>query len=1115
MEKERQKRRRLLRRLLPLLMVVSMLCGQIMMVSAENDVENGQASDVVINEVESNGDTTDWAEIYNKGEFPVDISGWYITDDDTTRLENNKTTPLAEGTILNPGEFFVFDQKVNFDFGLGAPDEVNLYDSANTLVEKYSWSTHANGVYARVPDGTGSLVEVPTSTKGAANDSNPVTPPAYDTVSWPGSEEVITYDEGKTMFKSDSSGLDFYQGRLYCINNKQGTFWVMDVAKDGTLDYADGFDANGKNLAFHKDAGNAAASNPDTEGITIASDGLAYAAAERDNNNKDVNNNVILQFDPWETPQTDGNVVVAKQDWDITSLLPDVAANAGIEAVEWVSDTEVDGKLFDQNTGEAFNHTNYPNAIESGVFFVALEDNGHVYALVLNKDGSSELIADIDAGMGHAMSLDYDNYTGILWAGADDGCQNTSAQIVLNGTTEPKVTLTAAPAGMDVSRNNEGFAIAEPEYTVDGLRPVYHFMDGANTGVLTISYLTTDYTVQVEDLTGKTIILHSNDVHGAVAGYANIAGVKNEFEEKGANVILADAGDYSQGTPYVSATKGADAISMMNAAGYDVATLGNHEFDYGYEQLVQNMNQADFEVLCADVLDKSGNTIYDGHTIIEKDGVKIGFFGLVTPEAQTKANPALIQGLTFLKEKDLYAASQNQVNELKQEGADLIICLSHLGVDDESKPNRSYELLENTSGIDMVIDGHSHTVMTEGENGEKIQSTGTAFENIGVIVIDQDTKSIEDNYLIPVNEDTASDAEVAEAAQKIVDRVTAEYGETFARTETDLNGDRAPQGNRDSETNLGDLITDAMLWSVSKDVDYLDVPAENIVAVTNGGGIRAWIYKGDITKKDVNTVLPFGNTIAVVYVKGEELLEALEASTYCTPTAVGGFPQIAGMEINIDTEKEYDANPETYPGSTYYGPASINRVTIKSVNGRVFDPTATYAVVTNDFCAAGGDTYYAFASASGQFDTGIPMDEAVMDYITTELNGIVTSEQYGEPQRRITLAATCAHANTKTEGAVEATCDASGFTGKVVCIDCGAVLKNSEVIEPLGHNYGSDGICIRCGEKKAVGGTDAGNKDKGSTPKTGDDSDIMLYMILCTAGLGVIGYTTRKKFTAM
>ena len=624
------------------------------------------------------------------------------------------------------------------------------------------------------------------------------------------------------------------------------------------------------------------------------------------------------------------------------------------------------------------------------------------------------------------------------------------------------------------------------------------------------------------DYSGKTIILHSNDVHGAVEGYANIAGLKNEFEQKGANVILADAGDYSQGTPYVSTTKGADAISMMNAAGYDVATLGNHEFDYGYEQLVQNMKQADFEVLCADVLDQSGNTIYDGHTIIEEDGVKIGFFGLETPEAQTKANPALIQGLTFLQGEDLYDASQNQVNELKKEGADLIICLGHLGVDDESSPNRSYDLLSNTTGIDFVIDGHSHTVMTEGENGEKIQSTGTAFENIGVIVIDQDTKSIEDNYLIPVNEDTASDEEVAKEARKIVDRVTAEYGEVFARTETDLNGDRAPQGNRDSETNLGDLITDAILWTVSKDVDYLDVPAENIVAVTNGGGIRAWIYKGDITKQDVNTVLPFGNTIAVVYVKGEELLEALEASTYCTPTAVGAFPQIAGMEINIDTEKEYDANPDTYPGSTYYGPASINRVAIKSVNGRAFDPAVTYAVVTNDFCAAGGDTYYAFASASSQFDTGIPMDEAVMDYITAKLNGIVTSSQYGEPQGRITLEPTCTHANIKTEGAAEETCDASGLSGKEVCIDCGAVLKNSEVTEPLGHNYGSDGICTRCGEKKTADGTgdhtsdsNAGNKNKGSNPKTGDDSDIMLYMILCAAGLGAIGYTARKKFTVM
>ena len=150
----------------------------------------------------------------------------------------------------------------------------------------------------------------------------------------------------------------------------------------------------------------------------------------------------------------------------------------------------------------------------------------------------------------------------------------------------------------------------------------------------------------------------------------------------------------------------------------------------------------------------------------------------------------------------------------------------------------------------------------------------------------------------------------------------------------------------------------------------------------------------------MNTVLPFGNTITVVYVTGSELLEALEASTYCTPTAVGGFPQVAGIEFTVDTSKAYDSNAETYPASTYYGPASINRVTINSVNGNAFDESATYAVITNDFMAAGGDTYYAFASSDNKFDTGIPLDEAVMSYITEYLGGVV-GEDYAAPKGRI------------------------------------------------------------------------------------------------------------------
>ena len=526
---------------------------------------------------------------------------------------------------------------------------------------------------------------------------------------------------------------------------------------------------------------------------------------------------------------------------------------------------------------------------------------------------------------------------------------------------------------------------------------------------------------EAKPLDGKTVILHSNDVHGAIDLYAAMASLKADYEAQGAEVILADAGDYSQGTVYVSVNKGADAVTMMNATGYDVATIGNHEFDYGYAQLAENMKAAKFKVLCADVLGADGKTIFDANTIIEKGGVKIGFFGLETPEAQTKANPKLIEGLKFLAGKDgkeLYACAAAQVAALKEQGADIVVCLAHLGVDESSEPYTSYDLAKNVKGIDFIIDGHSHTVMTAGPNKEAIQSTGTAFANIGVITIDNATKKIVGNELKAVwhteeNADGKSvtvvdyktrDEKVAAAAKAIIDPIDKAYGEKFAVSKVELNGAKAPNGNRDSETNLGDLITDAMLWKIRTQAT-VSVPAENVVAITNGGGIRATVKAGDITKKDINTVLPFGNTLAVVYVTGAELLEALEASTYCTPKSLGGFPQVAGLQFVILTDKAYDANTDPYPGSTYYGPKTINRVEIATVNGEAFDPEAKYAVVTNNFVAGGGDTYYAFAAATDQFDTGLPLDEVVMEYITEELGGVI-GEEYAEPADRILVTTT-------------------------------------------------------------------------------------------------------------
>lgn len=507
--------------------------------------------------------------------------------------------------------------------------------------------------------------------------------------------------------------------------------------------------------------------------------------------------------------------------------------------------------------------------------------------------------------------------------------------------------------------------------------------------------------VMTEEATmaGKTVILHTNDVHGAIEGYAYITALKADYEAKGAEVILVDAGDYSQGEVYVSDTKGLDAVEMMNVTGYDVVTLGNHEFDYGYAQIKENMTKADFKILCANVYGEDGTPIFDAnYTYTTKSGVKIGFFGMETPEAQTKANPALIKGLKF--DTDLKAVAEKQLEALKDD--DVVIALSHLGVDDSSKPYTSYDLYNAAKGIDFIIDGHSHSVMTKGKNGEPIQSTGTKFANIGVIVIDDASKKIESNSLYEIKEDTAKDAVVAAAAQKITDRIDKEYGAVFAKSKVELNGAKAPNGNRDGETNNGDLITDAMLWKVMQNKEGLTVNEDHVVAITNGGGIRAAIKVGDVTKKDIKTVLPFGNTIEVIYVTGNELLEALEASTFCVPESIGGFPQVSGISYTISTGAVYDANAETYPASTYYGPKSINRVTINSINGKEFKANDTYAVVTNNFCAEGGDTYYAFAAATSKFDTGMTLDVAVMDYITKELKGVI-GEQYAAPQGRILM----------------------------------------------------------------------------------------------------------------
>ncbi|WP_287227374.1 5'-nucleotidase C-terminal domain-containing protein [Oscillibacter sp.] len=518
-----------------------------------------------------------------------------------------------------------------------------------------------------------------------------------------------------------------------------------------------------------------------------------------------------------------------------------------------------------------------------------------------------------------------------------------------------------------------------------------------------------------QDLDGDIVILHTNDVHGAISGYAKVAALKDAYEARGAYVLLMDAGDFIQGDPTVSTSEGATAVELMNLAATTWpawATMSSTTATRTSRIWRRTPTSPSWTPMSCTTARWPLRTTWSSP---RPTAPRSACSAWTPPETATKAHPAKIQGVTFLAGDKMFDCAQDQVDALEAEGCEYIICLGHLGIDAESTGNRSIDLLEKVDGIDVFIDGHSHstqedimaalggtvtdagdvtvTIGTDMVNGTVLTSAGTKLEEVGVVTIDEAGHI--DARTTSLESLTATDADVAARAAKIQAEIDKEYGTVFAKTEVALNGEKEP-GNRTEETNLGDLICDALVWGAEREGTEVDA------AVTNGGGIRASIAAGDITKKDINTVLPFGNTLSIVKVTGAELLEALEASTYCTPTSIGGFPQVSGIEFTVDTTKAYDQG-EQYPGSTYYGPKSIQRVTIETVGGEPFDANATYTIATNDFMAAGGDTYYAFAAASVNYDLGLSMDEVVMDYITDELKGTVTEEAYGQPAGRITV----------------------------------------------------------------------------------------------------------------
>ncbi len=417
---------------------------------------------------------------------------------------------------------------------------------------------------------------------------------------------------------------------------------------------------------------------------------------------------------------------------------------------------------------------------------------------------------------------------------------------------------------------------------------------------------------------GDIVILHTNDVHTYIdetLTYAHVAQMKEDFD-----AILVDAGDHLQGTAYGAMDNGATIVELMSAAGYDVATLGNHEFDYGMARALEvaTNGEAAYTYVSCNFIDLATNkSVLDSYKIVEKGGKKIAFVGITTPETYTKSAPAYFQdgngnwiysilGAGTSTTEDLYAAVQASIDAAKADGADYVIALGHLGVDETSAPWRSTDVIANVSGLTAFIDGHSHTQITlnnmvQGKDGNDVllAQTGDYLKAVGKITIAAD--GTVSNELVTGYE--ALDADVDAIAKNWIAEVDGMLNVKIAETDIEftINDSEGKRLIRVDETNLGNLSPDAYYYYINM-VENLDCD----VAIMNGGGIRATIAAGDWSYNSAKTVHPFGNVLCLMEVPGQVILDALEWGAKSTTFTAGsnengGFLHVAGITYEIDT----------------------------------------------------------------------------------------------------------------------------------------------------------------------------------------------------------------------
>lgn len=484
------------------------------------------------------------------------------------------------------------------------------------------------------------------------------------------------------------------------------------------------------------------------------------------------------------------------------------------------------------------------------------------------------------------------------------------------------------------------------------------------------------------------MILYENDVHCSIDGYTKLRGLRDAIVRAGTSyVALVSSGDFLQGDLAGALSSGQYIVDIMKHVGYDAITLGNHEFDYGVPRMQKLLPQIGTNIVCANLFEIDATTpMYQPYVIKQYGDKRIAFVGATTPNTMTDEAYAIYDTdgtqLYDLHTNDCYSLVQQAVDKARQEGADYVVVLSHLGEVKSHTGINSHELVKSTRGIDVVLDGHSHSVIEcdPVANLDNVPvpttQTGTKFNNVGKLWISPEGKFV--TTLIAKEDNPYTNDAITATTNSIKEMMKAVTSEKIATADFDL---PAMEGStwlvRSQETTIGNLISDAFRTIFDCQIGLI-----------NGGGVRSDMKKGDISWGDVIAVQPNDNNLCILQVTGEELMTMLTKSTANCPEADGSFPQVSGMKFTIHT-----------------GSHTVTDVMIQDKGKDTYSPldlNATYTLCTVDFCYNKGGMYRTLANSKlVSMEPSLSRD-ALRDYLKDTLKGVVP-DRYKNVEGRITI----------------------------------------------------------------------------------------------------------------